>query len=301
MHLWRDDQDTKRRHVQHSLRQQARKLGGAGELVLDIDEAVCRVDGGLEQPRDLVDARIMRGLDLGPRDARQNVAGLDRHRGRPAVARRQVAVFDRAAGGPPAVLDQFQKGGGGFAIDHALDIVERRVWPAVGVQPMRIAGGVRAVIPAPDRQVEPAGERNRPVNDDDLLVLGRTERKAEVEAETKPVGRVRLELRWGIPLTLGSIERRKIPAQDVDPEFGPQFQQRLEKWTEVFGKAVLGVAGRTDEPGLAMDVPADDIDLMCGEHQRLAQRGEIGGGVVQDGQPPRFALSPDGVAGQEDG
>ena len=58
----------------------------------------------------------------------------------------------------------------------------------------------------------------------------------------------------------------------------------------MFWKAVLGVAGRTDEAGLAMDVPADDIDLMCGEHQRLAQRGEIGGGVVQDREPPRLHL-----------
>ena len=61
------------------------------------------------------------------------------------------------------------------------------------------------------------------------------------------------------------------------------------------------MAGRPDQARLAMDVPADDIDLMCGEQQRFAQRSEIGGCVVQDSQPSRFALSPDGVAGQEDG
>ena len=209
--------------------------------------------------------------------------------------------FDRAAGGPPPALRQFPKGGGGFAIDHALDIVKRRVGLAVGIHAVRMVGGVRAGVPAPDRQIEPAGERDRPVNDDDLLVLGRTKRKAGVETEAKPVRRARRELGRGIPFPLGSIERRKIPAQDVDPQFGPRFQQRLEKRAEFFRKAVLGVPGRADEAGLAVDVPADDIDLLRGQQQRFAQGGEIGGGVVQDGQPPRLAPSPDGVAGDEDG
>ena len=210
-------------------------------------------------------------------------------------------VFDRAAGGPPAVLDQFQKGGGGFAIDHALDIVKRRVRLAVGIDPVRIAGGVLAGVPAPDRQIEPAGKCDRPVDDDDLLVLGRAERKAGIETEAKPVRRARHELRRRIPLAFRSIERRKIPAQHVDPQFGPRLQQRLEKRTEFFGKAVIGMAGRPDEAGLAMDVPADDIDPICREQQSFAQRGEICGRVVQDGQPARPALFPDGIAGQENG
>jgi hypothetical protein len=79
------------------------------------------------------------------------------------------------------------------------------------------------------------------------------------------------------------------------------LQQRLEKRTEFFGKAVIGTAGRPDEAGLAMDVPADDIDPIRGEQQSLAQRREVGGGVVQNGQPARLALFPDGVAGQQDG
>ena len=69
MQLRRDDQNTKLRHVQHPLRQQARDVDGAGELVLDVDEAVGRVDGGLEQPCDLVHAGFARGGDLGPGDA----------------------------------------------------------------------------------------------------------------------------------------------------------------------------------------------------------------------------------------
>jgi len=61
------------------------------------------------------------------------------------------------------------------------------------------------------------------------------------------------------------------------------------------------MARRPDEAGLAVDVPADDVDPIRGEQQRFAQRGEIGGGVVQNGQPARLALLPDGIAGQQDG
>jgi hypothetical protein len=40
---------------------------------------------------------------------------------------------------------------------------------------------------------------------------------------------------------------------------------------------------------------------MRGEQHGVAQRGEIGGSVVQDGEPARLALFPDGIAGQQDG
>ena len=171
MHLRRDDQNTKLRHVEHPLRQQARDVGGAGELVLDIDEAVGRVDGRLEQPRDLVHARIVCGGYLGPGDARRHSPGLHRHRGRPALARDGCGCFDRAAGGAPPVLRHFRQAGCRFAIHHALHVVKRRIGFAVGIGPQRMMGFVRAGVPAPYRQVETADEGKRTVNDDDLLVL----------------------------------------------------------------------------------------------------------------------------------
>ena len=161
--------------------------------------------------------------------------------------------------------------------------------------------GVIAGVPAPDREIESAGKCDRPVNDDNLLVLGRTERKAGVETETKPLQCARRELRRGIPLAFRGIEGREIPAQDVDAEIGLRLQQRLEKRTEFFRKTIIGMAGRPDKAGLAVDVPADDIDMVCCEKQSRAQGGKIGARVVQDGQPSRLAPSPDGVAGREDG
>ena len=171
MHLRRDDQNTKLRHVQHPLRQQVRDVGGAGELVLDIDKAVGRVDGGGKQPRDLVHASFVCGCYLGPGDARRHSPGLHRHRGRPALARDCRSRFDRAAGGAPPALRHLRQTDRRFAIHHALHVVKRRIWFAVGIGAQRMMGFVRAGVPAPYREVEAAGEGKRAVNDDDLLVL----------------------------------------------------------------------------------------------------------------------------------
>ena len=99
--------------------------------------------------------------------------------------------FDRAAGGAPPALRHFRQTGGGFAIHHALHVVKRRIGFAVGIDAKRIVGRVRAGVPAPDREVETAGEGKRAINDDDLLVLRRAQRKAGIETEAKPVRRVR--------------------------------------------------------------------------------------------------------------
>src|SRR5215212_1463868 len=48
-----------------------------------------------------------------------------------------------------------------FAIHHALHVVKRRIALAVGIDAKRIAGFVRAGVPAPYREVEAARKRER--------------------------------------------------------------------------------------------------------------------------------------------
>ena len=82
-----------------------------------------------------------------------------------------------------------------------------------------------AGVPAPDRQVEPAGEGNRVVDHDDLLMLGGSQRKAGVQAKPNSAVTVRGELVCGTPFPLGCIQRREIPDQDVDPERPFELEQ----------------------------------------------------------------------------
>ncbi|WP_334260363.1 hypothetical protein FJN17_34350 [Bradyrhizobium symbiodeficiens] len=42
-------------------------------------------------------------------------------------------------------------------------------------------GAMLTRVPAPDREIQPADERQRTVDADDLLVLGRTERKRGIQ------------------------------------------------------------------------------------------------------------------------
>jgi hypothetical protein len=49
-----------------------------------------------------------------------------------------------------------------------------------------------------------------------------------------------------------------------------------------------------------VNIPADNLHLPLGKQQRLPQCAKIFGGVVENGDPARFAPLPDGLAGDED-
>ncbi len=51
--------------------------------------------------------------------------------------------------------------------------------------------------------------------------------RLEFETEAKSVWRARGKFGGGIPLPLGRVERREIPAQDVDPQIGLGLEKRL--------------------------------------------------------------------------
>ena len=69
---------------------------------------------------------------------------------------------------------------------------------------------------------------------------------------------------------------------------------------EVLGKAVIGPARVADQPGSAVDVPADDEDAVAGVDQGLAHGREIGGSVDQHGGPGRLLDTPDIATGLQD-
>ena len=71
----------------------------------------------------------------------------------------------------PALARQLSQRTRGFVVDQRADIVEWRVAAAVGVVPRRIGGQMARRVPAVEREVEAADERQRIVDDDELLMV----------------------------------------------------------------------------------------------------------------------------------
>ena len=127
-------------------------------------------------------------------------------------------MFQGATGSRPSRGRDLAERDRGLSIDHALHIVERRVRFAVRVAAKRMLGTMLAGVPAPDRQVQSPGEGNRVVNHHNLLMLGRSQGKAGVQAKSNSAVTSCGELFDGIPFPLGCIKRCEIPDQNVDPE-----------------------------------------------------------------------------------
>ncbi|WP_375863672.1 hypothetical protein [Bradyrhizobium tunisiense] len=77
------------------------------------------------------------------------------------------------------------------------------------------------------------------------------------------------------------------------------MNQRAQERAKLFRQAVVRMSGSSDQPGLAMDIPSDDVDEILRLQQRLPEGPEISGGIVQNRDTLRLAPPPDGVAGDQ--
>ena len=165
----------------------------------------------------------------------------------------------------------------------------------------RISGSVLARVPAPHREIQAANEGKEIVNDDDLLMLCRTERQAGIETKADAASGTGGEFLRRVPFSLGGIQSGEVPIQNVDHKLRFRFNQRFEEWSEHRRKTVVSMTGGTDELRLAVHVPTDDEHLALGEQQRCPQRHKVFGSIVQDRNAIRSASSPDSVVGDENG
>jgi hypothetical protein len=107
------------------------------------------------------------------------------------------------------------------AFDHALDVMKGCVRFPIRVLSIRIFGKMLTRIPTADRQVQTTDKCDRVIDDDDLLVLCRTEGQARIHAKPDSAGTARRKPFSRISLPFGGIQRPwKIPGQDVDAELG---------------------------------------------------------------------------------
>ena len=174
--------------------------------------------------------------------------------------------------------------------------MERPVGLAGGIDALRMLDRMLGRVPAPDRHVEAAGKRDRIVDDHQLLVLRGAERHRVVEGEADPAGGAPSERDVRKQLALVGVEDGVVPQQQAHDQFRPLAHQGGEKLGQRLRIAVLGAAALADQPGLAMQVPADDEDAAPRLEQGLAHGAKECRTVDQDRRAMRPLDPPDVAA-----
>ncbi len=236
-------------------------MGGGdhvGEKRLDLAHGGAAIDGG-----------------LGARNADGDAGKMRVDAFRPGVATGGRGSQLLAGGTVPARPRQFAERGGGVAIDHHLNVVERLVGLVTRIDAEIVCRIVRRGIPATDRNVEAAAEGETVVDDDDFLVMGSAEWNFIIEAEIDVARRVPAERHGGQQLALHRVDDRIVPEEELYLEVRVLPRESGNEFAECFGKVIIHLAGGTDKARAAVDVPADDQDRMAGILHRRAQGLEI--------------------------
>jgi len=110
---------------------------------------------------------------LGAHDPDVDVAERDLGSRRPCGGPGGAFALARvcSGGAVPALARQLSQRTRGLVVDQRADVVEWTVAAAVGVAPCRIGWQVGRRVPAVTREVEAADERQRIVDDDQLLMV----------------------------------------------------------------------------------------------------------------------------------
>ncbi len=262
-------------------------------LVLDVDVAFGLSDHVEEQGLDLPHLFLILISRLGAGDADLDIAEIRLDMFGPAIAA-GARLGEMFAGRTfPAGARQRAERVRGIAFDDGLHVMERPVGLAVTIPPQRLVEVVRAGVPAPDRDVEAAGERDAVIHHDQLLMLRRADRHRVVEGETDAGWRAPLQRHDGEHFPLAGVERGEVPQQDIDLQLGPLARQGGQKFAELLRIAVIGSAAFTEERRPAVNVPAEDEDLRSRLEHRGARRAEIGRSVDEHGSTARVLPPPD--------
>ena len=139
----------------------------------------------------------------------------------------------------PAVAAQLAERARGGAVDDRLHVVIRPIRLAIGVAAHGLAAGVLGRVPAAVREIETADERDRIVDDDDLLMVRRAERMLVVEAEVQAPVRAPVELVERQPFAVHREHHREIPRQHVHLQIAAALDDFVQEIAELLGIAVV--------------------------------------------------------------
>jgi hypothetical protein len=140
------------------------------------------------------------------------------------------------------------------------------------------------------RQIEPADERDRIVDDHDLLMMRRADRMFVIQPEVESAMRPPVELVHRQPFAIHCEHHRVIPREHVHPQVALALHDGVQKCAELLGPSVVRAAGH--EADAAVDVPAEYENTALGAGNRRSYRGEIGFAVDEERETVRSFDAP---------
>ncbi len=282
--LWQHDDDLRRILAGENGAQRITEEGGREILVFDVDVAPgCGQCVDVELA-DFGDGGLSVVGRLGPADGdRHGVCGLCKPPG-PVVTGDSRRVDGLTRGPQPALPGERPECCGDFAAHRHLYVVKGPVGLARRISAARVMAAVLAGVEAAYGQVESADERQRIIDDDDLLVMRGRHRMIAVEGEAQAFVRVPA-LPGGRQqgFALKREDEREIPAQQVDAQVRLALESGLEKRREPLF-VITPVASAKSHA--AVYVPAERDHAVFGGGDRFSHGAEIVDGV--DGKAHRF-------------
>ena len=210
------------------------------------------------------------------------------------------ADFLRACARPPAASD-FRERAGCSAVDHHLHVVKGRIRSAGRINALLVVDAMLGCIPSPDRDIESAGERDRIVHDDQLLMLRGAERHSVIQLEVHVRRRAPTEFKARQELAFRGVKEGEVPGEQIDLKLRPSLDQGAKKIAELRRQPVVGLAFLADKARLAVHVPAENEDTSLRLEERPPNCVEIRGGVDEHRGSRGAFDAPHIVAGPKNG
>ena len=298
---WRNHRDLGRIVFAQSPRERFVDQARGEILVLREDPAPRPGDRIQMQVSDLADGWIAVERRFGARDRDIDIGQCRFDPGRPRVGRCRCgsALRQPPGGAPPTLAGKVPQRAGTVTSDDHPHVVERRVRHAAMVDPVRIISAVAARIPTHPGQVVTADEGDGIVDNDDLLMMGCTDRVLIVETERQPPMRTPVKFEDRQPFALHRVEHGEIPREHVAAQFPPRRNDGVQEIAKRFGQPVAGAA--RGEPHPAVDIPAQDEERVPRLREGRAHDSEVLLAIDKKGDSCR-AFDPPAIApGGEEG
>ena len=253
-------------------------------LVLQVDDVAGGGDRGQVQRLHLTNLALLGVQGHRARDPDIDVTQRRLQRVRPRV----VAGPDRSQRpthrGVPPFAGQIAERPRRRSVDRDGDLVARRV-VAAQYPPQPVFVPVLAGVPSFGGEVDTTAERDRVVDDQDLLVVYRPGGVRAVHREVQPPAAEPVDQgdrRDAVPQVVERRQQPQVGLQQMDRQVGLLPEHPLQEGAQPIGAGQRRAAPLEGDPGV--EVPADQQDAVAGPQHRRLGMTEVVGAVDDAGE-----------------